>query len=625
MSLISMAPLAPKSCLHKPFIGSTHEPKVFCRKIPTPTLVMCRRAKSVTSSMGTSLDAGHVQRRIGDYHSNIWDDNFIQSLSSPYEESSYGDRAETLIGEVKEIFNSLSMTGVVSPLNDLLQRLLMVDNVERLGIERHFQNEIKSALQYVYSYWSENGIGCGKDSVSTDLNTTALGFRILRLHGYTVFSDVLEQFKDQKGQFASAWSANHTERQIRSVLNLFRASLIAFPGEKVMEEAQIFSATYLKEALQTIPLSGLSQEIQYALEYRWHSNLPRLEVRSYIDILAENTINEMSYPKVEKLLELAKLEFNIFHSLQQKELQCIWRWWKESGSPELTFVRHRYVEYYTLVAGIDMEPQHSAFRIAYVKMCHLITILDDMYDTFGTIDELRLFTAAVKRWDRSPTECLPQYMKGVYMVLYDTVNEMACEALKSQGWDTLNYARQAFEDYIDSYLKEAEWISTGYLPTFEEYLENGKVSSAHRVATLQPILTLDIPFPLHIIQEIDFPSKFNDSASSILRLRGDTRCYQADMARGEEASSISCYMHDNPGSTEEDALNHINGMIEDIIKELNWELLRKDINVPISCKKHAFEISRGFHHFYKDRDGYTVSNIETKDLVMKTVLEPVPL
>lgn len=572
-----------------------------------------------------SLDAG-VQRRIGDYHSNLWDDNFIQSLSSPYQESSYGERTERLIGEIKEIFKSLSMEEgeLLSPLNDLLQCVLMVDNVERLGIERHFQNEIKASLEYVYSYWSENGIGCGRDSVSSDLNTTALGFRILRLHGYTVFSDVFEQFKDQKGQFA--WfTSNHTERKIRSVLNLFRASLIGFPGEKVMEEAEVFSATYLKEALQTIPVSGLSREIEYVLEYRWHSNLPRLEARSYIDILGENTINEMPYVKVAKLLELAKLEFNIFHSIQQKELQCIWRWWKESGSPELTFVRHRYVEYYTLVSGIDMEPKNSAFRLGYVKMCHLVTILDDMYDTFGTIDELRLFTAAVKRWNRSAMECLPQYMKGVYMVLYDTVNEMVREAEKSQGWDTLNYARQALEDYLGSYLKEAEWISTGYMPTFEEYLENGKISSGHRIATLQPTLTLDIPFPLHILHEIDFPSKFNDYASSILRLRGDTRCYQADRARGEEASSISCYMHDNPGSTEEEALNHINGMIEDIIKELNWELLRPDINVPISSKKHAFEISRGFHHFYKHRDGYTVSNIETKDLVMKTVLEPVPL
>jgi len=100
---------------------------------------------------------------------------------------------------------------------------------------------------------------------------------------------------------------------------------------------------------------------------------------------------------------------------------------------------------------------------------------------------------------------------------------------------------------------------------------------------------------------------------------------QADRARGEEASCISCYMKDNPGSTQEDALNHINNMIEETIKKLNWELLKPDNNVPISSKKHAFDISRGLHHFYNYRDGYTVASNETKNLVIKTVLEPVPM
>jgi hypothetical protein len=82
------------------------------------------------------------------------------------------------------------------------------------------------------------------------------------------------------------------------------------------------------------------------------------------------------------------------------------------------------------------------------------------------------------------------------------------------------------EAYIDSYMKEAKWISSGFLPTFEEYLDNGKVSFGYRIGTLQPILTLDIPFPHHILQEIDFPSRLNDLAGSILRLKGDIHSYQ---------------------------------------------------------------------------------------------------
>ena len=68
----------------------------------------------------------------------------------------------------------------------------------------------------------------------------------------------MEQFKDEKGKF----TCSDTEGEIKTILNLFRASLIAFPGEKVMEEAEIFSAIYLKEAVQKLPVSSLSREVR---------------------------------------------------------------------------------------------------------------------------------------------------------------------------------------------------------------------------------------------------------------------------------------------------------------------------------------------------------------------------
>ena len=34
---------------------------------------------------------------------------------------------------------------------DLFERLWVVDTVERLGIDRHFKEEIKEALDYVYT------------------------------------------------------------------------------------------------------------------------------------------------------------------------------------------------------------------------------------------------------------------------------------------------------------------------------------------------------------------------------------------------------------------------------------------------------------------------------------------
>jgi alpha-farnesene synthase len=71
---------------------------------------------------------------------------------------------------------------------------------------------------------------------------------------------------------------------------------------------------------------------------------------------------------------------------------CMCIWWKDSGSPHMTFTRHRHVEYYTWASSIMFEPHHSAFRLTFAKASHVITILDDMYDLFGIVDEVKLFT-----------------------------------------------------------------------------------------------------------------------------------------------------------------------------------------------------------------------------------------
>ena len=74
------------------------------------------------------------------------------------------------------------------------------------------------------------------------------------------------------------------------------------------------------------------------------------------------------------------------------------RWWTDWGFSQLTFSRHRHVEYYALASCIAIDPKHSAFRLGFAKLGHVATVLDDIYDTYGTMDELELFRAAVKRW-----------------------------------------------------------------------------------------------------------------------------------------------------------------------------------------------------------------------------------
>jgi (-)-germacrene D synthase len=55
------------------------------------------------------------------------------------------------------------------------------------------------------------------------------------------------------------------------------------------------------------------------------------------------------------------------------------------------------VESCILALAVYFEPQYSAGRIFLAKLVMIMTVVDDIYDAYGTIDELELFTNAIER------------------------------------------------------------------------------------------------------------------------------------------------------------------------------------------------------------------------------------
>lgn len=85
-------------------------------------------------------------------------------------------KCEELKGEVKKM--------ILAAANDPQQQLNLIDDIQRLGVAYHFQQEIDTALQHMNATFAEY-IGSEKGD---DLHNASLCFRLLRQDGYPVSS-----------------------------------------------------------------------------------------------------------------------------------------------------------------------------------------------------------------------------------------------------------------------------------------------------------------------------------------------------------------------------------------------------------------------------------------------------
>jgi (3S)-linalool synthase len=77
----------------------------------------------------------------------------------------------------------------------------------------------------------------------------------------------------------------------------------------------------------------------------------------------------------------------------------VYRWSKELGlTKELEFARDEPIKWYMWPMACLPDPRFSEERIETTKPLSLIYIIDDLFDFHGNIDELTLFTDAVKRY-----------------------------------------------------------------------------------------------------------------------------------------------------------------------------------------------------------------------------------
>ncbi|KAI5333526.1 hypothetical protein L3X38_023657 [Prunus dulcis] len=312
---------------------------------------MSQEAGSASQSKNPKPD--QIVRRTANYQPSIWGDQFINFDS-------------------EDIINYAHKEDEVDGLKLAVRREVFTTRNRR------------STGTYIYAanhFHDDDGDG--------DLYNVSLGFRLLRQHGHNASCRIFNKFKDSKnGGFKESLITD-----VPGMLSFYEATHLRVHGEDILEKALVFTTKHLESATTHVSYQLAEQKAQ-ALERPLRKSLERLCARRFMSIYQDEASHN------EALLKLVKSDFNLVQSFYKQELSEIIRRWKEVDfKRKLPFARDRIVELYFWVVRVYFEPQYLVGRNILTKVVALITVMDDMYDAFGTFEELEIFTEAVQRLD----------------------------------------------------------------------------------------------------------------------------------------------------------------------------------------------------------------------------------
>ncbi|KAH7533008.1 hypothetical protein FEM48_Zijuj04G0084100 [Ziziphus jujuba var. spinosa] len=302
-----------------------------------------------TSKTGTSLGSirimantknsgeSNIARRSANYQTPIWHFDYVQSLRSDFVGEPYARRINKLKENVRVMLEK-----EVDPIAQLEQ----IDVLQRLGLAYHFEDEVENILKRVYHKNFSNG------TWKNNLYATALAFRLLRQHGYSVpqvnhalelplhwrmlrletrwFIDVYEKRQDMNRsllelaeldfnlvqsthqedlKYASRWDVNALDQlpDYMKICFLALHNAINEMAYDVLREKRLDILKYLKKSWADICKS-------YLLEAKWYYSGYKPTLQEYI----ENAWISISAPVI-----LVHAFFFVTNEITEEALQCL--------------------------------------------------------------------------------------------------------------------------------------------------------------------------------------------------------------------------------------------------------------------------------------------------------------
>ncbi|CAA7058669.1 unnamed protein product [Microthlaspi erraticum] len=543
-------------------------------------------------------------RPLANFSPTLWGDNF---LSVPLNIADLDDFSREIEVTMKPKVRNILM----SSKNSDYERIHLIHLLINLGISYHFDIEIDEILSQAF--------GNLEDIIAkeNDLERISTMFEVFRLRGYYMSCDAFNRFRGEDGRFKECLAED-----VRAMIQFYEAAHLGTPSEDIMDEALSFSRYHLETSLTGQHVENatphLSRHIKNALFRARYHNLEILIATEYISFYGQEEDHNVM------LLKFAKLNFNYCQLHYIQELKELTKWWTELDlASKLPYIRDRIVEVFFGALALYFEPRYSLGRIIVTKITMITTVLNDTCDAYGTLPEVTSLIDSFQRWDLGDNENLPSYLRPVLQSVVGTIEEIKQE-MKPRGRSGLmQLIVDETKNLGRAYLAIAKWARSGHVPTFEEYMEFGMMTSMDKFAAYCFVVMEDCD-DNQVCEWYNSRPKMMEALNVVFRIRNDIFTFEHEMRRGEVAQGLNCYMKQH-GVTKEEAIRELNKISSDYYKIIMEEFLTTTA-VPRPILVRCLNVSRPIDHFYKESDEFSNPYFgKLKEVMASLFIYPLPL